>query len=73
MSEEDVKIGQMGRQAVGANMNAISDADLEGALGLANSQSALKSRVALTFSAEKLPNMDTGSKTDAFVVLFMKE
>lgn len=48
----------MGTKAVGGNLAGISDQDLEAALGLANSQAALKSRVALTFSAEKLPNMD---------------
>ena len=62
----------MGIKAVGGNMAGISDQDLEAALGLANSQAALKAKVALTFSAEKLPNLDTGSKTDAFVVLYEK-
>ena len=31
---------------------------------------ALKSKVSLTFSASSLPNMDSGSKTDPFVVLW---
>lgn len=70
ISSEEVAIGAMGQKAVGGNMAGISDQDLEAALGLANSQSALKSKVALSFQAEKLPNMDTGSKTDAFVVLY---
>ena len=31
---------------------------------------ALKSKVSLTFTASNLPNMDTGSKTDPFIVLW---
>jgi len=31
---------------------------------------ALKTKVSLSFEGIKLPNMDEGSKTDAFVVLY---
>jgi hypothetical protein len=42
------------------------------ALAGSNPANALKSRVTLTFSASKLPNLDidSGSKTDPFLVLW---
>ena len=40
------------------------------ALQQSNPMNALKSKVSLTFSAANLPNMDSGSKTDPFVVLW---
>ena len=59
----------MGKAAVGPNMNSISDqtinelASLKGGAGL-------KQRVGLRFSCNNLPNLDVGSKTDPFVVLW---
>ena len=40
------------------------------ALQQSNPMNALKSKVSLTFSAMNLPNLDVGSKTDPFVVLW---
>ena len=58
--------------SVGAGQGNVNEHELEKALGLANAgvASALKSKVQLRFEAEKLPNLDTGSKSDCFLVLY---
>ena len=43
---------------------------LELALGSLAAEHSLKSRVALRFEGINLPNLDKGSKTDAFCVLY---
>ena len=52
---------------VTSNADSISDDLLNKALG---GVSSLKSRVSLSFEGINLPNLDVGSKTDAFAVLF---
>jgi len=59
----------MGRMAVGSTTANISDAVLDAAIG-SNPMAALKQRISLTFEGENLPNLDVGSKTDAFIVLY---
>ena len=54
-------------KAVGVNQDTVSTELLDAALDSANS---LKSKVSLTFEGINLPNMDVGSKTDAFTVLY---
>ena len=65
-------------QAVGANGisgGTISDIDdaalqaIKNGIGEA-SKSALKQIIQLSFSLEDLPNLDTFSKTDAFIILY---
>lgn len=69
-NEQEVRIGQMGLKAVGSNTNEIDNDILDMALQGNNPAQMLKSKIALTFSAEKLPNLDEGSKSDPFLVLF---
>ena len=69
-STEDQQVGQMGLKAVGSNTNEIDNDVLDMALQGANPNSLLKSKVSLTFSAEKLPNLDSNSKSDPFLVIF---
>lgn len=57
----------MGKMAIGSRQDSISNEALDLALGGANS---LKQKVSLTFEGINLPNLDQGSKTDAFCVLF---
>ena len=66
----DQQIGSMGMKATGPSSNEINDDVLEMALQGTNPMNALKSKVTLTFSAKDLPNMDTGSFTDPFLVLW---
>ena len=63
-------ISKMGQYAQGPSTNEINNDVLDMALQQSNPMNALKSKVSLTFSASKLPNMDTGSKTDPFIVLW---
>ena len=64
-------------KAVGANgisgkLSDIDDAALQAiksGIG-ANSAAALKQVIQLSFSIDDLPNLDTFSKTDAFVILY---
>ena len=53
--------------AVGSRQDSISNDLLSSALSSANS---LKTRVSLSFEGIKLPNLDEGSKTDGFCVLY---
>ena len=69
-SEEDIQIGAMGMKAVTSNTQEIDNDVLDLALQGNNPNALLKSKVALTFSAERLPNLDSGSKSDPFLVLF---
>ena len=67
-TSEEIAIAQAaGMRAVSGNQDSINSEFLDAALDGAN---ALKTRVSLTFEGIKLPNLDTGSKTDAFAVLF---
>ena len=52
--------------AVSSNTDVVTDAVLDSALGA----NALKTKVNLTFEGINLPNLDIGSKTDPFLVLF---
>lgn len=66
--DEDKGVSKMGMQAVGAGADEINDATLNLCLG--GDMNALKQRVGLTFHCTNLPNLDSGSKSDAFVVLW---
>ena len=71
MSEnEDIGMSQnaSSQQAVGSNVDTISDADLM--MAQQDAMAGLKQRLILNFSAINLPNMDTKSKTDSVVVLW---
>ena len=63
-------IGNMGKYAQGPSSSGINNDVLDMALQQSNPMNALKSKVSLTFSASSLPNMDSGSKTDPFIVLW---
>jgi len=54
---------------VGAGTNNIDDATLDLALSR-NSMALLKQKVGITFKCSHLPNLDMGSRTDAFCVLY---
>ena len=64
--DEDVGMNKMAMRAVGGNANEISDDLLNATLP----NDTLKQRVALTFELRDLPNMDVGSKTDAFCIIW---
>ena len=68
--KKDDQIGSMGKLAQGPTSNEINDDVLDMALQQTNPMNALKSKVSLTFSAFDLPNLDVGSKTDPFIVLW---
>jgi len=55
--------------AVSSSTNAISDDVLDLALNQ-NPMNSLKSQVELRFEAENLKNLDCGTKSDPFVVLW---
>jgi hypothetical protein len=54
--------------AVGADHAEINDQTLDIALGAG--AAGLKQKVGLSFKCNNLPNLDRGSKTDAFCVLY---
>jgi len=56
--------GMASSAAVGASLD-------DQILGMTDADS-LKQKVVLTFECSNLPNLDKGSKTDPFVVLFQK-
>jgi len=60
----------MGRLAVGANQDQISNDILEASISNSNSVHDLKQRIELSFEALNLPNLDIGSKSDPFLVLW---
>jgi hypothetical protein len=60
----------MGLKAVGTNTDQIDNDVLDMALAGNNPNALLKSKVSLTFSASKLPNLDSGSKSDPFLVCY---
>ena len=64
------QIKDMGKFAQGPASNSINSEVLDMALQHNSPMNALKSKVSLTFSASNLPNMDVGSKTDPFIVLW---
>ena len=66
MSAEEKAIQAQGMVAVSSNTDVVTDAVLDSALGA----NALKTKVNLTFEGINLPNLDIGSKTDPFLVLF---
>jgi len=68
-TKEDAGMSRLKLQAVGANSNQISDAELAGMMDN-NPMNALKQKVGLTFRCSDLPNLDRNSKTDAFCVLW---
>ena len=73
MALEDGEVANLGKTAsVGVHQGSVNDQELEAALGLANAgaNNALKSKVQFRFEAMKLPNLDTGSKSDCFLVLY---
>jgi hypothetical protein len=57
---------------MGGKLDQIDDAVLESIKnGISlNSKAALKQVVQLSFALENLPNLDTFSKTDAFIILY---
>jgi hypothetical protein len=67
-STEDQGVQKRAMMAVGVNTNEINDEALDLALG-ANVMS-LKQKVSLRFKCTDLPNLDVGSKTDAFCILW---
>lgn len=72
-SETDNNKGAVGgNQGIGKAGKDIDDAALQaikGSIGDAN-HAQLKQVLSLTFSLRDLPNLDTFSKTDAFVILY---
>ena len=60
----------MGMKAVSSNLNEVDNDVLDMALQGNNPNALLKSKVSLTFSATKLPNLDEGSKSDPFLVCY---
>ena len=65
-SEEDIGLPAVKMAAVGNDSQGITDELLNSSLN----GGGLKQTVALTFSCDNLPNLDSGSKTDPFLVLF---
>ena len=65
-NEEDVGMQGVKGTAVGQSSDAITDELLSSSLA----GGGLKQTVALTFSCANLPNLDSGSKTDPFLVLW---
>jgi len=65
-ANEDVGARKLQAQAVGANQNQISDAQLD-QLNMGN---GLSQKLMLTFACKSLPNLDVGSKTDPFCVVW---
>lgn len=65
-TNEDVGAEKLTQQAVGATSNEITDDQLDGL----NLGSGLSQKLILTFSCKDLPNLDVGSKTDPFCVLW---
>lgn len=65
-ANEDVGMSQLSKAAVGADTNSISDELLNANLP----SDSLKQRVGLNFECTDLPNLDSGSKTDAFIVVW---
>jgi hypothetical protein len=65
-NNEDIGMSNLSKAAVGSDSNQISD-DLLNA-NLPND--SLKQKVGLNFSCTDLPNLDVGSKTDAFIVVW---
>ena len=63
-------LAKMGKLAIGANQEQISLDLIEASIEGLNPMSSLKQRVELTFQASDLPDLDVGSKTDPFVVLW---
>ena len=69
-SSEDtgMNTGWKDRQATGAGADVLTDADIA---ALATDLNAgLSQTMMLNFEGSDLPNLDSGSKTDAFAVLF---
>ena len=54
------------RGAIGSNINSIDDAALDGI-----DSGGLKQKLILRFACTDLPNLDTYSLTDAFVVVWL--
>lgn len=63
---EDQGMNKLAMQGVGNYSQGISDDDLNASLP----NDSLKQKVGLTFECIGLPNLDFGSKTDAFVVVW---
>ena len=72
-SDQKFNAGAVGAQGIaGKNISDIDEAALQciqSGIGAA-SKAALKQVIQLSFSCENLPNMDTFSKTDAFIILY---
>ena len=64
--EEDIGMNKMAMRAVGGNTNEITDELLDASM----QHNSLKQRVALNIELTDLPNMDVGSLTDAFCLVF---
>ena len=65
-SNEDTIIANTGKKAVGGEKDFLEDRMLD--IGDGNE---LKQRIQLSFEAQKLANLDKGSKSDPFLVLFL--
>jgi hypothetical protein len=65
-ADEDVGMAGLKATAVGQGADGITDELLSASLA----GGGLKQTVALTFSCKDLPNLDSGSKTDPFIVLW---
>ena len=72
-SDQKYNAGAVGAQGISkGGIQDIDDAALQtikNGIG-ASSKAALKQTVQLSFALENLPNMDTFSKTDAFIILY---
>jgi hypothetical protein len=65
-ADEDVGMNSLKNTAVGQGNDGITDELLTASLA----GGGLKQTVSLTFSCKDLPNLDSGSKTDPFLVLW---
>ena len=69
-TDDDIITAQNKSVAVGAKIDEITNQALDMALAGIDQ---LKQKVTLTFEGISLPNLDQGSKTDPFLVLFSVE
>lgn len=67
-NQED--IGMNSKQGTGASNQAAVGASIDDQILSGAPMDALKQKVGLTFECQNLPNLDKGSKTDPFVVLW---
>lgn len=72
-SSEDKGVTTHAKMAVAPTVQSIDQEVIDMALANSNPNHALKSKVTLTFAAEKLPNLDKSSKSDPMLVLWQED